>query len=187
MSNKSRQMLQALLPDLQKVKGTVELPATFADASSFSNMNTGDVAIEKIRMIMDKKAPALSKAEMKSLNDKLIKVMMDFYMENYDLMSKMEVSGLSQHLKDSVTLVKHHQEVVPQYSGFKAKFAGMLFGFYINHSVRQQNELNRRYAVVSEEFQKLAEERIALNNQIMTAYAKLHELEKEAKKKGGKA
>lgn len=183
MSNKSREMLQAKLPNLQSLKGTVELPVSFSDTSSFSNLNVEDIARERVRMIMDKKAPSLKRKDLNELNDKLSKVIMDFYMENYDIMSDMPVSSLSKHLKESVANVKDSQEVVPQYTGFKTKFSGMLFGFYINHIVRQQNQLNSRYAVVCEEFQKLAEERIALSSQITAAYSRLYELEKE----GGKA
>ena len=101
--------------------------------------------------------------------------------DNVSIFSNMQ---LSDYIVKRIELIREGQEVVPEYTDFKEKFAGMLFGFYINHSVRQQNELNKRYADICEEFKRISDERTELNRQIIEASKKLKELED---KKGGKA
>ena len=128
MANKSREMLSSIVPNLNEIKGSVDVPAKFDDVSIFSNMQLSDYIVKRVE------------------------------------------------------LIREGQEVVPQYTNIKEKFAGMLFGFYINHSVRQQNELNKRYADVCEEFKRLSDERVELNLKIIEASNKLEALKKA---KGG--
>ena len=185
MANKSREMLKALLPDLSSIKGTVEIPSKFNETSSFGDSSSSDLAYKKIKMVLENsKDVNISYKEKKLIKEKFNKMLDEFYAENYDILKKVELSSLSKHFQDSVKLVRVHQEVVPQYYDFKSKTAGMLFGFFINHSVRQQNELNKRYATVCEVFGELAEERFALSEQIRDAYSRLKKLEEE---KGVKA
>lgn len=101
--------------------------------------------------------------------------------DNVSIFSNMQ---LSDYILKRIELIREGQEVVPEYTDIKEKFAGMLFGFYINHSVRQQNELNKRYADVCEEFKRISEERSELNKKIIEAANRLRELEEA---KGGKA
>lgn len=101
--------------------------------------------------------------------------------DNVSIFSNMQ---LSDYIVKRIELIREGQEVVPEYTDIKEKFAGMLFGFYINHSVRQQNELNKRYADVCEEFKRISDERTELNRQIIEASKKLQALEEA---QGGKS
>lgn len=56
--------------------------------------------------------------------------------------------------------------VIPQYRDLKEKLGGALFGFYINHSVNQQNEINVRFLDVLREFKTNNEEIVRLSERI---------------------
>lgn len=184
MSSKSREMIKKLIPDVSSIEGSVVLPTTFQDTIGISSYGIDDVIFEKMRMVREGQKTGLTRDQSKELKDKITKTLINFYIENFDLMNEIEMSGLNRFLVDAIIQVDMFKEVVPQYAGFKAKFAGILFGFFINHSVRQQNQLNARYAVVAAEFRKIAEERASLGAQLMCATAKLEALEA---KLGGKA
>ncbi|SEV95973.1 hypothetical protein SAMN05216413_0813 [Ruminococcaceae bacterium KH2T8] len=56
--------------------------------------------------------------------------------------------------------------VIPQYRNIKEKIGGALFGFYINHSVNQQNAINARFLEVLQEFRSNNEEILRLTERI---------------------
>lgn len=70
--------------------------------------------------------------------------------------------------------------VIPQYRDVKEKLGGALFGFYINHSVRQQNELNNKFLEVFREFK-------SNNEEIMRLAEKIKELEAQLDGNGGRS
>ncbi len=69
-------------------------------------------------------------------------------------------------------------KVIPQYRDLKEKLGGALFGFYINHSVEQQNEINARFLDVLREFKANNDEIVRLSN-------RLKELESRMDDNGG--
>lgn len=131
--------------------------------------------------VMANKSREMIKGLMPQLSEVKGSVNIPAEFDNVSIFSNMQ---LSDYILKRIEFIREGQEVVPEYTDIKEKFAGMLFGFYINHSVRQQNELNKRYADVCEEFKRISEERSELNKKIIEVANRLRELEEA---KGGKA
>ena len=72
--------------------------------------------------------------------------------------------------------IRDERKVVTQYRDFKEKTAGIIFGFYINHSVRQQNVLNDRLMDVFEELEKVTAQTNELAQKILEAKEELEAL-----------
>lgn len=75
--------------------------------------------------------------------------------------------------------IKEEHKVIPQYRSFKEKLGGGLFGFYINHSVDQQNNFNENMAAVCEEFDRLSKEKAELMKKINDVSVRIMKLEKQ--------
>ena len=78
---------------------------------------------------------------------------------------------------DSIKDIRNGHTLVPRIGGFKSKVSAKLFGFFFKYSMAQQTELNLRYAIVSEEFVKLNEEKRQLAKKINNAKRRLEQLE----------
>lgn len=123
MSISAREMFDNLVGDLDKVKGSVNMPAKFDDSEE-------------------------------SITD-----------------------PLPESTLDSIKDIRNGHTLVPRVNGFKSKVSAKLFGFFFKYSMAQQTELNLRYAMVSEEFVKLNEQKRELAKKIDNAKRRLEQLE----------
>lgn len=87
------------------------------------------------------------------------------------------LDSLPESALDSIKDIRNGHTLVPRISGFKSKVSAKLFGFFFKNSMAQQTELNLRYAIVSEEFVKLNEEKRQLAKKINNAKRRLEQLE----------
>ena len=69
-------------------------------------------------------------------------------------------------LEGVITRLGSEHTVTPQYRTIREKIGGMLYGFYINHSVEQQNRINESIYTVCDEFNRLSEEKKTLMEEI---------------------
>lgn len=91
------------------------------------------------------------------------------------------LAGISadEALSGVIGKIKEEHRVIPQYRTVKEKLGGGLFGFYINHSVDQQNNFNENMAAVCEEFDRLSREKAELLKRINDVSVKIMKLEKQ--------
>lgn len=83
----------------------------------------------------------------------------------------MMASGSNEtYIRDLLKDIHEHETVVPQYVTLKEKVAGAIFGFYINHSVYQQNDFNRNLNRVFDEVENNRREIAELRGRILELY-----------------
>ena len=121
---------------------------------------------------------------MSSARDMLSDILASYETENVDFPVSFEdisVCGASSADGYLDSLIKEFTEratVIPQYRNIKEKIGGALFGFYINHSVNQQNEINARFLEVLQEFK-------VNNDEILRLSERIKELEAQLEENGG--
>ena len=121
---------------------------------------------------------------MSSAREMLSDILSSYEAENIDFPVSFEdisVCGASSADGYLDSLVKEFTEravVIPQYRNIKEKIGGALFGFYINHSVNQQNEINARFLEVFQEFK-------VNNDEILRLSERIKELEAQIGENGG--
>ncbi|MCR5529509.1 MAG: hypothetical protein K6F49_09855 [Saccharofermentans sp.] len=73
------------------------------------------------------------------------------------------------------TIPKMHEieQVVPQYRSLPEKIGGLLFGFYINHAVYKQNDVNKNLGIVFDEVEANRKEIAELRAGILKLNRKL--------------
>lgn len=71
------------------------------------------------------------------------------------------------HIRELLKDIHEHGTIVPQYVTLREKLAGMIFGFYINHSVYQQNDLHVNFNRVFDEIENNRREIAELRDRIV--------------------
>ena len=82
----------------------------------------------------------------------------------------MTAGSNEEYIRDLLKNIHEHGTIVPQYVTLREKIAGMIFGFYINHSVYQQNDLHVNFNRVFDEIENNRREIAQLRDRIV----KLH-------------
>ena len=82
----------------------------------------------------------------------------------------MTAGSNEEYIRDVLKNIHEHGTIVPQYVTLREKIAGMIFGFYINHSVYQQNDLHVNFNRVFDEIENNRREIAELRDRIV----KLH-------------
>lgn len=91
------------------------------------------------------------------------------------------LAGISadEALSGVISKIREDHRIVSQYRSVGEKIGGGLFGFYINHSVDQQNDVNENLATVFSEFDELSKEKAELLGRINDLSVRIMKLEKE--------
>ena len=79
----------------------------------------------------------------------------------------MTAGSNEEYISDLLKNIHEHGTIVPQYVTLREKIAGMIFGFYINHSVYQQNDLHVNFNRVFDEIENNRREIAELRDRIV--------------------
>lgn len=99
----------------------------------------------------------------------------------FDDIRLLQGSGNDSYISNLLNETRKWCPVIPQYRDIKEKVGGAIFGFYINHWVDGQNEIDRKLLDVFEEYEKNNKEAEALLKRICELEAKLNGSEEGAK------
>ena len=78
------------------------------------------------------------------------------------------------YIKGLLKDIHEHGTIVPQYVTIREKIAGLIFGFYINHSVYQQNDLHVNFNRVFDEIENNRKEIAELRDRIVALHKAAH-------------
>ncbi len=79
----------------------------------------------------------------------------------------MTAGSNEEYIRNVLKDIHEHGTIVPQYVTLREKIAGMIFGFYINHSVYQQNDLHVNFNRVFDEIENNRREIAELRDRIV--------------------
>ena len=79
----------------------------------------------------------------------------------------MTAGSNEEYIRDLLKNIHEHGTIVPQYVTLREKIAGLIFGFYINYSVYQQNDLHTNFNRVFDELENNRREIAELRDRII--------------------